>query len=86
MKDSHRGMDSAWQQRIFPKNGTSVLLDDRPDGCFKGSSYNRVLFSAFINSMDDASISYLSLAREYACRPLQGKTLVYEGLYKALIS
>ncbi|KAH3961130.1 hypothetical protein HBI56_209950 [Parastagonospora nodorum] len=36
--------------------------------------------------MDDASFAYLSLLREYASRPLQGKALEYSGLYKAMVS
>ncbi|KAL9090350.1 MAG: hypothetical protein Q9165_005384 [Trypethelium subeluteriae] len=47
---------------------------------------NRLDFSSFINTMDDAAFAYFSLVREYASRKLQGNALQYEGLYKALVA
>jgi hypothetical protein len=79
--------DFWWKSRVYPENGTSLLphrKSDRHD--YTLTSARRVDFSAFINSMDDQSFAYLSLMREYASRPLQGKALEYSGLYKAMIS
>jgi len=79
---------SPWHHRIFPENGSSII----PHGpatkasCQSSPASSRADFSVFINSMDDASVAYLSLLREYASRPLQGRALEYEGLYKAMVS
>jgi hypothetical protein len=78
-----------WQYRTFPKSGSSVLPQDNgtPSTSYFGSpASSRVDFSAFINTMEDASFAYLPLLREHAARPLQGRALEYGGLYKALIS
>jgi hypothetical protein len=77
-----------WQRRSFPKDNLSILPYDKD---FDTSSFqsspvsSRVDFSAFINSMDDASFAYMSLLREYASRTLQSRAVEYGGLYKAMV-
>jgi hypothetical protein len=88
-KPEDPGAKSPWRRRVYPYNGTSILPYDAQISIesFPGSSTSsRIDFSAFINSMDDASFAYLSLLREYASRPLQGMALEYGGLYRAMVS
>lgn len=78
-----------WRIRAYPEKSLSALAPGQNGRMAyppTHSTSNRVDFSAFINSMDDASIAYLSLLREYASRPLQGKALEYHCLYKAMVS
>jgi hypothetical protein len=82
-------MPSSWKHRIYPKHSSLGMAHNGEalPASTKGlSMLARVDFSAFVNSMDDASLAYLSLLREYASRPLQGKALEYAGLYKAMVS
>jgi hypothetical protein len=81
MKLEEDTSQSGWQQRKFPGNTHTALSSVPP-----GGSRSRVDFSAFINSMDDKSFSYLCLIREYATRVLQGRAAEYSGLYKAIAS
>jgi hypothetical protein len=88
MKPNRQDQDNPWRHRFFPENGSSVLpFGDPVDGDIVRSSpkFSRVDFSAFINSMDDTSFAYMSLVREYASRPLQGKALEYENFYRAMV-
>lgn len=89
MKSEGRSTDSLWTSRKFPTSGSSILPFDfsAQTGAYPGAGLaSRVDFSAFVNSMDDASFAYLCLLREYAARSLQGKALEYSGLYRAMVS
>jgi hypothetical protein len=81
---------SAWQHRHFSKEvppESHLGVDQNPRAVSPKNGLNsRVDFSAFINSMDDESFSYLCLIREYASRELQGRASEYGGLYKAIAS
>lgn len=83
----HKGADgsgptSSWQRRKYLDGNNNTFATALQGSPLSG----RLDFSAFINSMDDASFAYFSLLREYASRPLQAKNLEYEGLYRALAS
>jgi len=89
MMPRNNDKNSLWHHGKFPENGTSILPHDTTTSTapFQGSPVSRrVDFSHFINSMDDASFAYMSLLREYASRPLQGKALEYENFYRAMVS
>ncbi|KAF2106261.1 hypothetical protein BDV96DRAFT_607490 [Lophiotrema nucula] len=80
---------STWHHRRYPESKTPTLpCNNNPSiAPFQGSPMSsRYDFSAFINSMDDASFAYFSLIHEYASRSLQGNALQYGGLYRALVS
>lgn len=80
---------SSWQYRIYPDDSSSTFpSEDKPSTVpLQGSTlFSRLDFSAFINTMDDASFAYFSLIREYASRSLQGNALQYGSLYRSLVS
>lgn len=81
--------DGFWRQRIYPDDDSTgpnqgyAMHSKILESC---SLLSRLDFSRFINTMDDPSIAYFSLLREYASRSLQGNALQYERLYRAFVS